>query len=135
MRRATVLFGLLALLAAGSSSGAATPQFKAKLTAATHAPKVNATWRYHVRVTDPTGRPIWASITSQIVDPLGTAHPVEFDGTGHNPFVKNYSFFGTFCDSVVWPRNSAVGVRLRFQTVITTDRGRTVLTYDVKPRS
>jgi hypothetical protein len=135
MRRVLLLLTLLALLAAGSSAGAQKPQFTAKLTAATHTPKVKATWRYHVRVTDPKGHPIWATITSQIVDPLGTAHLVEFDGTGHNPFVKNYRFFGNFCDSVLWPPSSAVGVMLRFRTVITTDRGRAVLTYDVTPRS
>jgi hypothetical protein len=125
---------LLALLAAGSPAGAAKPQFKARLTAGVHTPKVNVTWRYSVRVTDPTGHPIWATITSQIVDPLGAAHLVEFDGTGHNPFVKNYRFFGNFCDSLIWPPNSAVGVTLKFQTVITTALGRKVLSYDVTPR-
>jgi hypothetical protein len=136
MRRALLLLALLALLAAGSSSGAAKPQqFKATLTAATHTPKVNVTWRYRVRVTDPKGHPIWARITSQIVDPLGTAHLVEFDGTGHNPFVKNYRFFGNFCDSVLWPTSSAVGVTLTFRTVIVTAKGRQVLTYSVTPRS
>ena len=110
------------------------PAFKATLTAATHTPRVNTTWRYSVRVTDLKGHPIWARITSQIVDPLGTAHPVEFDGTGRNPYVKNYRFFGNFCDSAIWPPNSAVGVSLRFQTVITTASGRVVLAYAVTPR-
>jgi hypothetical protein len=119
----------------GSPSDAARkPAFKATLTAATHAPKVNTTWRYNVRVTDLKGHPIWARITSQIVDPLGTAHPVEFDGTGRNPYVKNYRFFGNFCDSAIWPTNSAVGVSLKFQTVITTASGRVVLSYAVTPR-
>jgi hypothetical protein len=135
MRRTTSFLILLTLLAAGSSSGAPKPQFKAKLTAATHTPKVLVTWPYSVRVTDPKGHPVWATITSQIVDPLGAAHLVEFDGTGHNPYVKNYRFFGNFCDSVHWPRSSGVGVTLKFQTVIATAHGRTVLTYDVTPRS
>jgi hypothetical protein len=135
MRRALLFLAFMALLAAGSSAGASKPQFTAKLTAATHTPKVLVTWRYRVRVTDPKGHPIWARITSQIVDPLGSVHLVEFDGTGHNPYVKNYRFFGNFCDSVLWPRSSAVGVTLRFRTVITTERGRAVLTYDVTPRS
>jgi hypothetical protein len=135
MRRTILICGLVALVAATSSPGASKARFKATLTAATHSPKVMVTWRYHVRATDPTGHPIWATITSQIVDPLGTAHLVEFDGTGHNPYVKNYRFFGNFCDSVLWPASSAVGVTLKLRTVITTDRGRTVLTYDVTPRS
>ncbi len=138
MRRLTFIaaLALLALLVAGTSSGARrAPAFKATLTAATHTPKVLTTWKYSVRVTDPTGHPIAARITSQIVDPLGTAHLVEFDGPGRNPFVKNYGFFGNFCDSVLWPASSAVGVTLRFQTVIVTAKGRKVLTYSVTPRS
>ena len=135
MRRTVLLGCLAALAAAGPSAGASRPAFKAVLTAPGHTPKVSSVWRYHVRVTGPTGRPIWASITSQIVDPLGGVHPVEFDGPGHNPYVTNYRFFGTFCDSITWPRSSAVGVKLTFRTVIVTASGRTVLTYPVSPRA
>jgi hypothetical protein len=137
MRRLTLTAVLLAALAvAGASFGASrAPAFKATLTTAGHTPKVLTTWKYSVRVTDPTGHPIAARITSQIVDPLGTAHLVEFDGTGRNPFVKNYSFFGNFCDSITWPKSSGVGVALTFRTVIVTAKGRKVLTYSVTPRS
>jgi hypothetical protein len=137
MRRLTFTAVLLAALAvAGASFGASrAPAFKATLTTAGHTPKVLTTWKYSVRVTDPTGHPIAARITSQIVDPLGTAHLVEFDGTGRNPFVKNYSFFGNFCDSITWPKSSGVGVALTFRTVIVTAKGRKVLTYSVTPRS
>ena len=134
MRRLTILLVLVALVAAASSSGASKLPFKATLTAAGHSPKAKSTWRYHVRVTDLKGHPIAARITSQIVDPLGTAHPVEFDGTGHNPYVKNFSFFGNFCDSITWPASSGVGVTLSFRTVITTAHGRIVLAYPVTPR-
>ena len=125
-----LLAGVLALPAA-----AAGPGFKATLHAGGHSPKALTEWLYHVRVTNPTGHPVWATITSQIVDPLGTKHLVEFDGPGHNPYVKNYRFFGNFCDSVLWPKSSAVGVVLKFQTVITTAKGRVVLSYDVMPKS
>jgi hypothetical protein len=137
MRRLTFTAVLLAALAAaGASFGASrAPAFKATLTTAGHTPKVLTTWKYSVRVTDPTGHPIAARITSQIVDPLGTAHLVEFDGTGRNPFVKNYSFFGNFCDSITWPKSSGVGVALTFRAVIVTAKGRKVLTYSVTPRS
>jgi len=136
MKRLALLFMLLVALAASSTGTAArTAAFTAGLTADTHSPKVNTHWRYHVRVTDPTGHPIWAKITSRIVDPLGAVHPVEFDGTGHNPYVKNYRFFGNFCDSAIWPRNSAVGVTLKFETVILTAQGGKVLVYPVTPRS
>jgi hypothetical protein len=134
MRRLTLLFGLVALVATASSAGAGL-QFKATLTAAGHSPKVKSTWRYHVRVTDLKGHPIAARITSLIVDPLGQAHPVEFDGTGHNPIVRNYAFFGNFCDSITWPASAGVGVTLKFETVIVTAKGRTTLVYPVTPAS
>ena len=124
----------IAVFSPAAGGAAKAPAFKATLTAATHTPKVNTTWTYKVRVTDPTGHPIWARITSRIVDPLGTAHPVEFDGTGRNPYVKDYRFFGNFCDSAIWPPDSAVGIELKFQTVIVTAKGRVVLTYVVTPR-
>jgi hypothetical protein len=134
MRRLTLLFALVAL-AASVPAGAAKLPFKATLTAAGHSPKVKSTWKYHVRVTDLKGHPIAARISSFIVDPLGTKHPVEFDGTGTNPIVKNYSFFGNFCDSITWPSDSGVGVTLKFETVIVTAKGRTTLVYPVAPRS
>jgi hypothetical protein len=135
MKRLTLLLALFALFAASPSSGASKLPFKATLAADGHSPKVKSTWKYHVRVTDPKGHPIAARISSFIVDPLGTRHPVEFDGTGHNPFVKNYAFFGNFCDSITWPVNSGVGVTLKFETVIVTARGRTTLVYPVTPHS
>jgi hypothetical protein len=137
MRRFALLVMLPAALALAASAGATGKKtaFRATLVTDGHSPKVNTTWHYSVRVTDPKGHPIWAKITSRIVDPLGTAHLVEFDGTGHNPYVRNYRFFGNFCDSAIWPRNSAVGVVLRFQTVIVTAQGRKVLVYPVTPRS
>ena len=135
MRRLTLLLALVALAVASSSSGASKLQFKAKLTAAGHSPKVKSTWKYHVRVTDLKGHPIAAKISSFIVDPLGTAHPVEFDGPGTNAIVKNYAFFGNFCDSITWPVNSGVGVTLKFETVIVTAKGKTTLVYPVAPTS
>ena len=135
MRRLALLLGFVALVAVSSSSGASKLSFKATLTAAGHSPRVKSTWRYHVRVTDLKGHPIAARITSLIVDPLGTAHPVEFDGPGKNPIVKNFSFFGNFCDSITWPVDSGAGVALKFETVIVTAKGRKVLVYPVTPTS
>jgi hypothetical protein len=135
MRRLTLLLALVALVAASTSPGASKLAFKATLSAAGHSPKVKSTWRYHVRVTDLKGHPIAARITSLIVDPLGTRHPVEFDGTGHNPFVRSIAFFGNFCDSITWPVDSGAGVTLRFETVIVTAKGRTTLVYPVTPKS
>ena len=137
MRRIPLLILIPVALLVCASTGTAGQKaaFKAELTTDGHAPKVKSTWKYHVRVTDLKGHPIAARITSLIVDPLGTAHPVEFDGTGTNPIVKNYSFFGNFCDSITWPVSSGAGVALKFETVIATAKGRKVLTYQVTPRS
>jgi len=135
MRRLTLLLSLVALAAATSSAGASKLTFRATLTAAGHSPRVKSTWVYHVRVTDRKGHPIGARISSFIVDPLGTRHPVEFDGTGHNRIVKNFSFFGNFCDSITWPVDSGVGVTLKLETVIVTAKGRTTLVYPVAPTS
>lgn len=136
MRRLILLAALVGLLTAGSSSGAnRAPAFKATLTTAGHTPKVLKAWKYSVRVTDPAGHPIAARITSLIVDPLGGTHPVEFDGTGRNPYVKDYRFFGNFCDSITFPKSAAVGVTLTFRTVIVTAKGRKVLSYAVTPGS
>jgi hypothetical protein len=137
MRRLALFIVLPAALVLASTGGAAGRKvaFKATLVTDGHSPKANTTWHYSVRVTDLKGHPMWAQITSRIVDPLGTAHLVEFDGTGRNPYVKDYRFFGNFCDSAIWPRNSAVGIALEFQTVIVTKQGRKVLTYQVTPHS
>jgi hypothetical protein len=137
MRRIALLIMLPSLLVLGAQVGSAGSKatFKAMLTADGHAPKVKSTWKYHVRVTDLKGHPIAARITSLIVDPLGSAHPVEFDGTGHNPIVKNFSFFGNFCDSITWPVDSGAGVTLKFETVVVTAKGRKVLVYPVTPKS
>jgi hypothetical protein len=137
MRRVALFIVLPVALVLVATAGAAGRKaaFKAALVTDGHSPKANTTWHYSVRVTDLTGHPIWAQITSRIVDPLGQSHLVEFDGTGHNPYVKNYRFFGNFCDSAIWPTNSAVGIALEFQTVIVTRQGRKVLTYRVTPHS
>src|SRR5262249_37716489 len=135
MKGVALFLTLLAAPAAASAGKAGqAAAFKATLTADTHSPKVNTTWHYHVRVADAAGRPIWARIPSRIRDPLGGVHPVEFDGPGHNPYVKDYRFFGNFCDSAIWPKSSAVGVTLTFETVIVTAQGRKVLVYTVTPR-
>ena len=112
---------------------AAALPFKAKLTALTHAPKVNTKWPYSVRATNLKGKPIRATITVQIVDPLGGVHPVEFGARKVN--VVNHPFFGTFRDYVIWPPSSAVGVSLVFRTIVKTSKGKVVLRYDVNPQA
>src|SRR6266516_993465 len=116
-----VRIAALVLLLVLVPSAAAALSFKAKLAAATHAPKVNKKWRYSVRVTNLKGQAITAKVTVQIVDPLGGVHPVEFGNRKVN--VVNHRFYGTFRDFVIWPPSSAtqiggVPVTLVFRTIV-----------------
>src|SRR5919201_1205240 len=51
--------------------------FRASLSASTHHPRVGPKWWYVDRATNPQGRQLRARLTAQVVDPLGTAHPVD----------------------------------------------------------
>jgi hypothetical protein len=120
---------LIALLAAvGALAGGAV---KATLTAPTHTPKVNTKWFYIVRVTE-GGKAASARLTAQIVDPLGSAHPVTFDAT-KKP-IKNFAFKGTFRDYVIWPADSR-GIPLTLRLTIRVGTTKKVLTYRVTSRS
>jgi hypothetical protein len=120
----------LAALAFPLVAGAATP-FRATFTASTHTPRVNAKWFYTVRVTDLNRTPIRATITSQIVDPYGGVHAVEFGCCKR--FVTNRPFTGVFRDYVRYPSESQ-GFRLTFRVIVKALGGRRVLTYWVKSR-
>jgi hypothetical protein len=109
----------------------AAPAFKATFTAPTHTPKVNVKWFYAVRVADLQGKPIRATITSQIVDPYGGVHAVEF-GSTKKP-VTNRPFTGVFRDYVKYPPESQ-GFKLTFRVIVKALGGKRVLTYWVKSR-
>lgn len=104
---------------------------KATLVAPTHTPKVNAKWRYTVKVTDRQGRLLSGKLTVQIVDPLGTAHAVQYDETKQN--ITRRPFKGTFRDYVQFPADGR-GFRLTFRVIAATSRGKVSLTYPVTPR-
>lgn len=119
----------LALVFAGSASAA--PPFKATLTAPTHTPKVNAPWRYSIRVTDLRDKPIPARVTVQVIDPFGMAHPVQFGSTARN--VVNWAFFGVFRDFVKWPPESR-GFQLTLRATVSAKGAIRRLTYPVRSR-
>jgi hypothetical protein len=128
---------ILLALAVVPLASAALP-FKAKLTAATHTPKVDTKWPYSVRVTTLKGKPMKARITAHVVDPLGDVHPVEFGARKVD--VVNHPFFGTFRDFVIWPPASAtelggIPVTLVFRVTVKTAKGKKVLRYDVTPHT
>jgi len=133
--RPIVLLVAAALALAAPAVAAAPKTFRATLTAATHTPVADNTtkWPYQVKLTDLKGKPLAGKVTIAIVDPLGTAHPVQFGA--NDKYVKNWPFRGVFKDWVLWPPNSAVGVVLKFRATVTTAKGTAVLVYPVKPRA
>jgi hypothetical protein len=132
---------LAALVAVVAPSRAAIQQrsvssraaFKATLTAPTHHAKAGTKWFYTVRVTDLTGKPIRARISVQIVDPLGSVHPVQYANTKKN--LTNWPINGHFRDYIIWPRSSAIGISLTLRVIVRTAKGKLSLAYSVSPRA
>jgi hypothetical protein len=118
-------------LALPVTAGAAAP-FRATLTVTTHAPRVNAPWPYSVRATDLAGKPIRATVTTQIVDPFGGVHPVEFDCC-KKKYVTNHPFTGVFRERIRFPPESQ-GVKLTIRVIVKARGASRRLTYWVKPR-
>lgn len=128
MRMRLSIAAALAALAPAAPAAAA-PPFRATLTGTGHAPKVNVNWWYEVRVTDAAGRPVPAKITTQIRDPFGGVHPVEFCAS--KKYVADHPIKGRFRDCVKFPPESR-GFELTFQVVVKAQGGRRTLSYKVK---
>ena len=133
--RLAVLIAVVTFALAAPAVAAAPKALKATLTAATHTPIADNTthWPYQVKVTDLKGKPLAGKISIAIVDPLGTAHPVQF--AANTKDITNWPFKGTFKDFVRWPPDSAVGVVLKFRATVVTAKGKAVLIYPVKPHA
>ena len=86
-----------------------------------------------MKLTDLKGKPLAGKISVAIVDPLGTAHPVQF--FLNTKYVTNIPFKGVFKEAVLWPPDSAVGVVLKFRATVVTAKGKAVLIYPVKPHA
>jgi hypothetical protein len=106
--------------------------FKATLTTAGHAPKVNARWAYSLKVRNNAGKPIAAKITVQTKDPLGGIHPIEFFNVKKN-IVKYPIKKGVFRDAVTWPPESR-GIPLTFRVIVFAAGKKRVLDYAVVPK-
>ena len=122
---------LIAVATAALALLAGATGIKATLTAPTHTPKTGVRWAYTLRVTK-DGKAVSARLTAQIVDPLGTAHPVQYDATKKN--ITNWPFKGVFRDYVIWPRSSR-GITLTFRLKITVGQTKKVINYRVTPRA
>jgi hypothetical protein len=112
------------------TAGAA-PAFRATFTAPTHTPRANVKWPYSVRATDLRGKAIRATVTTEIVDPIGTVHPVEFGCCKR--YVKNHPFTGVFRDYVKFPAESQ-GIRLTFRVTVKARGGARPLKYWIQVR-
>lgn len=111
---AAIVAGLVAL--APAATGAPIP-FKATLKAPTTQPKVNVKWPYSIKVSDLKGKPIAAKVSAVVVDPLGTAHVVNYGPTGPpNPGpakpITNWPFKGTFRDYIIFPEDAKLATQL-----------------------
>ena len=119
------LASLCAVALALPSVAGAIPGLRVSLSVPGHTPKMNAKWFYTVRATL-GGKPARATITSQIVDPVGGVHAVEFGDT--HRFVTNRPFTGVFRDFVRIPPE-ARGIRLTFRVIVKAGAAKRTLTY------
>ena len=94
-----------------------------------HSPKIKTHWNYSVTVTR-GGKPAAATITAQIVDPIGGVHIVQFGNTTKN--IKAFPFKGTFRDFVIWPAASR-GIPLTFRLTVVSGPTKKVIGYHVTP--
>lgn len=117
------------ILAATGLIAGATPA-KVALHAPGHSPKVNTDWRYSVTVLR-GGKPAAATITADIVDPIGGVHAVQFGRTTR--YIKAFPFKGTFRDFVIWPADSR-GIPLTFRLTVKSGPTTKVIGYPVTPR-
>jgi hypothetical protein len=117
--RLRLLLGALAValaVVAPGATGAPVP-FKATLKAPATQPKVNVKWPYSIKVTDLKGRSIRATVTGVVIDPLGTAHAMDYGPTGPpNPGppkpITNWPFKGTFRDYLIFPEDARLANQL-----------------------
>jgi hypothetical protein len=120
---------VLVLLAFPLTAGAA-PAFRVVFTAPKHTPGVNERWPWSIRVTTTAGKPLAATISAVVIDPIGGVHPVAY-GCCAKKFVTSVKIKGTFRDFVQYPL-SAKGYRITFKVIVKTALGARAVTYWVK---
>jgi hypothetical protein len=117
--------------AAAAALATANPSLEASLTAPGHTPKVKTAWNYTVTAAR-GGKPVRATLTVQIVDPVGGIHPVDF-AKSTKP-IENWPFDGKFHDFITWPPDSAVGFGLTLRVTVKSGGQTKVIAYKVTPR-
>jgi hypothetical protein len=116
------------LAAAGLLSGGPAP-VKVTVTTPGRTPKINTHWNYSVAVSV-GGKPVVATITEAIVDPIGGVHPVEFGKSTKT--ITNWRFTGVFRDFIIWPPSSR-GIPLQLRIKIKVATVVKVVNYAVTP--
>jgi hypothetical protein len=129
--RLSILIATAVLALAAPAVAAAPKTFKSSLTAPTHAPKINVHWPYQVTVTDLKGKPLAATLSLVVVDPVGGVHPVQYGSS--KKYITNVPIKGVFRNYVIWPPAAAVGLALKFRATLKTAKGKAVLIYLVTP--
>lgn len=124
------LIAALVVSLALAGAAAAAP-IKVTITAANHAPKVNVTWKYSVKVVDASGKPVAAKLSLAVIDPVGGVHPVEF--LKKKKYVTKFPISGVFSDAIIWPPASVGYVlKLRATAVANGVTATTIFTLKVK---
>jgi hypothetical protein len=96
--------------------------FRAVLIAETHVPQANTRWRFTVKVTDPTGRPLSAALRVYV-----------YEAGRRRDTIGWFGMKGTFTKTIRWASNTR-GHSLTFRVVVLTAKARQNLDYWVKPR-
>jgi hypothetical protein len=128
LRIAAICISTVALMLPLQAGAAAT--FNVAFHAAKHTPKVNERWPWSVRVTTKAGKPMAATISAVVVDPIGGVHPVEY-GCCKKKFITNVKIKGRFADYVQYPL-AAKGYRVTFRVIVKTALGTRTVKYWVK---
>jgi hypothetical protein len=124
------LGALAAIAAAAGLLGGAAAPVNVTLVGPSHAPKVKTRWYYTVHVTS-AGKPVAASLTEKIVDPLGGTHGVQYGPT--KKYIVAWPIKGTFRDYIIWPASSR-GIPLTLRAIVTVGGAKHVAEFAVTPR-
>ena len=127
---ALLAVALLLMPAAATAQTTAVP--RVTFHATTHTPKVNVRWPWSITVSTQAGKPLAATISVAVIDPLGGVNPVEYDCC-KGKFITNVRIRGRFADKVIYPLASK-GYRVMFRVTVKTALGRRVVNYWIKAR-
>ena len=128
-------FTLVLVTLALAPAAAAAVGMKATLKAPATDPQTDVRWWYSIKVTDLKGARLRATVTAEVVDTFGYAHPVQFSWSKTKDIV-DWPFKGTFRDGIKFPpesRGFALTLRWTLKTKIGGKTYKKVLKRKVTP--